>query len=75
MLRRFTDQSRLVLIEAQDIATVLASRWIDAGHLLYACAEVGGPTSAEPMRRFGLSAATVRESLVRDRGSGARCPC
>jgi hypothetical protein len=39
MFERFTEPSRAVLVEAQDVAVEMGSDYIGAGHILYGCAE------------------------------------
>lgn len=63
MFERFTESSKAVLVEAQDLAVELGSGYISAGHLLYGCAEVRAETAGRPMRDCGITAASVRRLL------------
>jgi ATP-dependent Clp protease ATP-binding subunit ClpA len=63
MFERFTESSKAVLVEAQDLAVELGSGYISVGHLLYGCAEVRDETAGRPLRECGITAASVRRLL------------
>lgn len=63
MFERFTESSKAVLVEAQDLAVELGSGYISVGHLLYGCAEVRDETAGLPLRECGITAASVRRLL------------
>lgn len=65
MFERFTESSKAVLVEAQDLALELGSRYITAGHLLYGCAEGRDETAGQPLRECGVGAASIRRLLPR----------
>ena len=65
MFERFTESSRAVLVEAQDLSLELRSGHIGLGHLVYGCAEVRDETAAVPLRAAGISAASIRPLLAR----------
>ena len=65
MFERFTEPSKAVLVEAQDLAVELGSGYIGVGHLLYGCAEVRDDTAGLPLRECGITAASVRRLLPR----------
>jgi len=71
MFERFTEGSRAVLVEAQDIAVELGSRHIGVGHLLYGCAEGREETAGRPLRDAGITGAAVRRLLPRTDERGA----
>jgi ATP-dependent Clp protease ATP-binding subunit ClpA len=63
MFERYTETSKAVLVEAQDLAVELGSGYISVGHLLYGCAEVRAGTAGRPLRDCGITAASVRRRL------------
>jgi hypothetical protein len=63
MFERYTEASKAVLVEAQDLAVELGSGYISVGHLLYGCAEVRAETAGRPLRDCGITAAYVRRLL------------
>jgi hypothetical protein len=63
MFERFTESSKAVLVEAQDLAVELGSGFISVGHLLYGCAEERDETSGQPLRECGVRAASIRRLL------------
>jgi hypothetical protein len=65
MFERFTEASRAVVVEAQDIAVELGARHIVACHLLYGCAEGREETAGRPLREAGISGMVVRRVLSR----------
>jgi ATP-dependent Clp protease ATP-binding subunit ClpA len=65
MFERFTQASRAVLVEAQDVALELGSGHIGPGHILYGCAEVRDETGGAPLRQAGITAGLVRGLLPR----------
>jgi Clp amino terminal domain, pathogenicity island component len=65
MFERFTEPSRAVLVEAQDVAVELGSRYLGAGHLLYGCAEGREETAGRPLHDAGVTGALVRRALPR----------
>lgn len=71
MFERFTEGSRAVLVEAQDLALELGSSSIDVGHLLYGCAEGREETAGRPLHDCGLTGVFVRGRLPR---AGTRPP-
>jgi len=48
MFEQYTEASKAVLVEAQDIAVELGSGYISVGHLLYGCAEVASTAARTP---------------------------
>jgi len=66
MFERFTENARTVLVEAQDVAVELSSRYIGAGHLLYGCAEVREETAGRPLHDLGITGASMRRLLPRE---------
>jgi len=65
MFERFTESSRAVLVEAQDLALELRSGHIGLGHLVYGCAEVRDETAAVPLRAAGITGTAIRPLLAR----------
>ena len=65
MFEHFTEPSKAVLVEAQDLAVELGSRYISVGHLLYGCAEGREETAGLPLRECGVTAASIRQLLPR----------
>jgi len=65
MFERFTEGSRAVLVEAQDLARELGSGHIGVGHVLYGCAEGREETAGRPLRESGITAAFIRRRLLR----------
>jgi ATP-dependent Clp protease ATP-binding subunit ClpA len=63
MFERFTEPSKAVLVEAQDLAVEMGSRYIGVGHLLYGCAEGREETAGQPLGDCGITAATIRRLL------------
>lgn len=63
MFERYTEASKAVLVEAQDLAVELGSGYISVGHVLYGCAEVRAETAGRPLRDCGITAASVRRQL------------
>lgn len=63
MFEQYTEASKAVLVEAQDLAVELGSGYISVGHLLYGCAEVRAETAGRPLRDCGITAAYVRRLL------------
>jgi len=66
MFERFTESAKSVLVEAQDVAMELGSHYIDAGHLLYGCAEVRDESAGHVLRELGITGASIRRSLPRE---------
>ncbi|WP_327139030.1 Clp protease N-terminal domain-containing protein [Nocardia sp. NBC_01327] len=64
MFELFTEPSRAILVEAQDLAQELGSSEIGVGHLLYGCAEVRTETAAV-LRDAGVTSAIIRTLLPR----------
>ena len=65
MFERFTDPSKAVLVEAQDLARELGSPYLDAGHLLYGCAEGREHTAGRPLHDAGITGLLIRRGLPR----------
>jgi ATP-dependent Clp protease ATP-binding subunit ClpA len=65
MFERFTEGSRAVIVEAEDIAGELGSGYIGVGHVLYGCAEIRDETAGRPLRDCGITAASIRRRLPR----------
>jgi ATP-dependent Clp protease ATP-binding subunit ClpA len=63
MFERFTESSKAVLVEAQDLAVELGSGYISVGHLLYGCAEGREETAGQPLRDCGITTASIRQLL------------
>jgi ATP-dependent Clp protease ATP-binding subunit ClpA len=63
MFERFTEPSKAVLVEAQDLAVELGSRYISVGHLLHGCAEGREETAGQPLHECGITAASIRRLL------------
>lgn len=63
MFEHFTEPSKAVLVEAQDLAVELGSGFISVGHLLYGCAEGREETAGLPLRECGVTAASIRQLL------------
>jgi hypothetical protein len=59
-----------VLVEAQDLALELGSPFLDAGHILYGCAEGREETAGRPLRDCGITGASLRHRLPRAPGAG-----
>lgn len=76
MFERFTEGSKAVLVEAQDLAVELGSRYIGVGHLLYGCAEGREETAGQPLRESGITAASIRQLLphTADQAAGPANP-
>lgn len=66
MFERFTEQAKAVLVEAQDLAVELGSRYIGVIHLLYGCAEVRDDTAGAPLRELGVTGAAIRRLIPRE---------
>jgi ATP-dependent Clp protease ATP-binding subunit ClpA len=65
MFERFTEPSRAVLVEAQDVAVEMGSDYIGAGHILYGCAEGREETAGRPLHDCGITSSSVRRGLPR----------
>lgn len=63
MFERFAESSRAVLVEAEDLAVELGSRYISVAHLLYGCAEGREETAGQPLRECGITPASIRRLL------------
>ncbi|OIQ85698.1 ATP-dependent Clp protease ATP-binding subunit ClpC1 [mine drainage metagenome] len=63
MFEHFTEPSRAVLAEAQDVAIELGSRYLDVGHLLYGCADTREETAGRPLRDAGITSTLIRQAL------------
>ncbi|MEC3918877.1 Clp protease N-terminal domain-containing protein [Nocardia sp. CDC160] len=62
MYELFTEPSRAILVEAQDLAQELGTNEIGVGHLLFGCAEVRTETAAA-LRKLGITSALIRTLL------------
>jgi ATP-dependent Clp protease ATP-binding subunit ClpA len=71
VFERFTEPSRAVLVEAEDVAVELGSPWISAGHLLYGCAAGREETAGKPLHDSGITVASIRRLLPRTDGPPA----
>jgi len=65
MFERFSEESRAVLVEAQDLAVELGSHYLTPMHLLYGCAQVRDETAGRPLRDAGITGASIRRQLPR----------
>jgi hypothetical protein len=65
MFERFTEGSRLALVEAQDVALELGAGHIGIAHVLYGCAEGREETAGRPLRDCGITTASIRLRLSR----------
>ncbi len=65
MFERFTEPSRSVLVEAQDLAVELGSDYISVGHILYGCAEGREETAGKPLHDCGITPTSIRRRLPR----------
>lgn len=65
MFERFTEPSRAVLVEAEQVAIELGSPYLGAGHLLYGCAEGREETAGRPLHDAGITGAVIRPVLPR----------
>jgi hypothetical protein len=65
VFERFTEGSRAILIDAQDLARELGSPSIGVGHILYGCAEGRTETAGKPLHDCGITGASVRRLLPR----------
>ncbi|MGH3412444.1 MAG: Clp protease N-terminal domain-containing protein [Marmoricola sp.] len=65
MFERFSEPSRAVLVEAQDVAIELGSRHLDVGHLLHGCAETREETAGRPLHDAGITGSLIRQALPR----------
>jgi ATP-dependent Clp protease ATP-binding subunit ClpA len=65
MFERFTEASRAVLVEAQDVSLELGSGYLGPEHLLYGCAEVRDETGGAPLRDAGINAGLIRRLMPR----------
>jgi len=65
MFERFSEPSRAVLVEAQNLAVELGSGYLGAGHILYGCAEGREETAGKPLRDCGVTPASIRRELPR----------
>lgn len=65
MFERFTEPSRGVLVEAQDLALELGSPYLGTGHILYGCAEGREETAGRPLRDAGITGSSIRRALPR----------
>jgi ATP-dependent Clp protease ATP-binding subunit ClpA len=63
MFERFTESSKAVLVEAQDLAVELGARHISVAHLLYGCAEGREETAGQPLKECGVTVASIRRML------------
>jgi ATP-dependent Clp protease ATP-binding subunit ClpA len=63
MFERFSEPSKAVLVEAQDLAVELGSPYISVGHLLYGCAEGREETAGQPLHECGITTASIRRLL------------
>lgn len=70
MFERFTDEARLVVVQAQAEARSLAHGWIGTEHLLLAALRLPSPL-AEQLGRLGISYERAREEIEREIGSRA----
>lgn len=68
MFERFTEGSKAVLVQAQDLAIELGSDVIDVGHILYGCAVGREETAGGPLREAGITSGAVRQLLPHHRG-------
>ncbi|MGW4125723.1 Clp protease N-terminal domain-containing protein [Nocardia sp. NPDC004711] len=64
MFELFTEPSRAILVEAEDLAQELGTSEIGVGHLLFGCAEVRTETAAA-LREAGVTPAIIRTLLPR----------
>jgi ATP-dependent Clp protease ATP-binding subunit ClpA len=71
VFERFTEPSRAVLVEAEDLAVELGSPWISPGHILYGCAAGREATAGKPLHDCGITAASIRRQLPRADGPPA----
>ncbi len=70
MFERFTDAARRVVVFAQDEARTLRHHYIGTEHLLLGLLGEEEGVAAATLRRFGVTAATVRADVVRKLASG-----
>ena len=71
MFERFSAEAKSVLVTAQGLAVELGSRNLDAGHLLFGCAEAEEETAGRPLHEFGITGAAIRRFLPRENPSRA----
>jgi ATP-dependent Clp protease ATP-binding subunit ClpA len=63
VFERFTEGSRAILVDAQDVARELGSPYIGVGHILYGCAEGRTETAGKPLHECGITGGSVRRLL------------
>jgi ATP-dependent Clp protease ATP-binding subunit ClpA len=63
MFERFTESSRAVLVQAQDLAIELESSTIEVVHMLYGCAQGREETAGKPLHDGGITGASIRQFL------------
>jgi hypothetical protein len=65
VFERFTQASKAVLVQAQDISIELGVGHISPGHILYGCAAGREPTAGEPLHALGITEGSIRRLLPR----------
>jgi ATP-dependent Clp protease ATP-binding subunit ClpA len=65
VFERFTEPSRAVLVEAEDLAVELGSPYLSAGHILYGCAAGREETAGKPLHDCGITTTSIRRQLPR----------
>lgn len=71
MFERFTQGSKAVLVQAQDVAIELGAPYISPGHILYGCAAGRESTAGEPLRACGITEESIRRRLPRSEEASA----
>lgn len=71
MFERFTQASRAVLVEAQNVAQELGADHLTPGHILYGCAEVRDDAAGASLRNAGITAGSIRRLLPRNKDQAA----
>jgi ATP-dependent Clp protease ATP-binding subunit ClpA len=70
MFERFTQESKAVLVEAQDTAIALGSGYITPAHLLYGCAVGRESTAGEPLHESGITGELILRVFPRASNDG-----
>jgi ATP-dependent Clp protease ATP-binding subunit ClpA len=74
MFERFTDQSRRVIVLAQEEARMLDHNWIGTEHILLGLAKEGDGVAARALESIGISLDAVRQKVEEIIGRGQQAP-
>lgn len=73
MFERFTDDSRRVVVDAQEQARLLSHNYIGTEHLLLGLS-LSGTATGPVLEALGFTNAALRESVIAEVGLGKRAP-